>query len=438
MKAISADIPREGDNLFLMKVLYISYDGVLDPLGSSQVVPYLIGLSRKGIDFTLMTYEKKERLKDKVKLDKLKSLLTQHRIKWNYLVYHKSPTAPATAYDIVHGLYHACRIILSDKIKLIHARSFVGAIPALLAAKLFGVKFLYDNRGFYPEERVDGNIWKRNGVLFRFAKFCENKWLNYADHIVCLTYRAKEILQAKAIFKDKHDKIEVIPTCVDTEKFKASGKNNDLVGKFGFSDRFVFVYCGSIGTWYLLDEMLEFFKVAKTINPKVFFLILTGFADMVKQKITQKGLKLEDFYITYADYEDVPRWISSADAGLFFIAPAYSKISSCPTKFGEALACGIPVVINAGIGDTDLFVYKYMLGVVLESFTPKRFAEAAKQIFEMAGGDTAPSTRMRCRRFAEEFFGVEMAAEKYFSIYTKVYTKIKNPSKKIKCENRII
>lgn len=410
---------------FLMRILYISYDGALDPLGSSQIVPYLIGLSQKGINFTLLTYEKRECLKDKVKLGKFKSLLAQHRIKWHYLVYHKSPTAPATAYDIVHGLYHACRIILFDKIKLIHARSFVGAIPGLLAAKLSGVKFIYDNRGFYPEERVDGNIWKGNSVLFRLAKFCENKCLNYADWTVCLTHRAKEILRAKVIFRNKSDKITVIPACVDIEKFRTVVKNNDLVNKLGLRDRFVFVYCGSIGTWYMLDEMLEFFKVAKRINPKVFFLILTGFADVVKQKITQKGFSLDDFYITYVDYEEIPKWISLANASLSFIVPAYSKKSSCPTKFGETLACGIPVVINAAIGDTDFFVYKYKLGVVLESFTPEAFTDAAKQIFEMTGGNNTSLIQMRCRRFAEEFFGVKMAVEKYFLIYTKVYPKIK-------------
>lgn len=406
-----------------MKILYVSYDGTLDPLGASQIIPYLIGLSRKGVNFTLLTYEKRERLVDKIKLNRLKDLLREYQIKWKYLVYHKSPTVPATAYDIINGLRHICQIILTDKIKLIHARSFVGAIPALLAAKLFRVQLLYDCRGFYPEERVDGNIWKKDGILFKLAKFYEEKCLSYADWIVCLTYKAREIMQSKIYFRSEPDKIEVIPTCADTEKFKPRVKNPDLVTKLGLQDKFVFIYCGSIGTWYMLDEMLEFFKAAKTINPKSFFLILTDFGELVRQKIEQRGLNLNDFYITYVDYNEIHQWFSLADVGISFIAPAYSKKSSCPTKFAETLSCGIPMVINEGIGDTDLFVKKYKLGAVLEGLNPEAFAKAAKQIFDIASGSSAQLSKMRCRKFAEEFLGVRMAVDKYFSIYAKIYPK---------------
>src|SRR5205814_6316570 len=36
-------------------VLYISYNGMLDPLGQSQVIPYLKELSKLGVRFTLLS-----------------------------------------------------------------------------------------------------------------------------------------------------------------------------------------------------------------------------------------------------------------------------------------------------------------------------------------------------------------------------------------------
>ena len=42
-------------------VLYLSYDGMTDPLGQSQVLPYIIGLSQEGFQFTLISFEKKDR-----------------------------------------------------------------------------------------------------------------------------------------------------------------------------------------------------------------------------------------------------------------------------------------------------------------------------------------------------------------------------------------
>jgi hypothetical protein len=44
------------------RVLYISYNGMLDPLGQSQVIPYLRELSRLGVSFTLLSYERPEAL----------------------------------------------------------------------------------------------------------------------------------------------------------------------------------------------------------------------------------------------------------------------------------------------------------------------------------------------------------------------------------------
>ena len=34
------------------RVLFISYNGMLDPLGQTQVIPYLRGLAKRGVQFT--------------------------------------------------------------------------------------------------------------------------------------------------------------------------------------------------------------------------------------------------------------------------------------------------------------------------------------------------------------------------------------------------
>ena len=37
------------------RVLFISYNGMLDPLGQTQVLPYLRELGKKGVQFTLLS-----------------------------------------------------------------------------------------------------------------------------------------------------------------------------------------------------------------------------------------------------------------------------------------------------------------------------------------------------------------------------------------------
>lgn len=402
-----------------MNVLYISYDGALDPLGHSQIIPYLAGLSKNGISFTLLTYEKREKLNDLNKVARLSEYLRSNNIRWERLVYHKSPTLPATLYDIFRGTLRGIRIILKNDIDLIHARSFVGAMPALFLTKIFKCKLLYDNRGFYPEERVDGNIWKNNSLLYKAAKLCERICQENADWIVCLTGKAQNIIRALPYLKRK-DRVTVIPTCSDTDRFTVTPKNNQILKRLNLEDRFTFVYSGSIGTWYMLDEMLDFFKIAKQLHPKSFFLLLTSWVDLVKRKAKEKAIDPKDMHVEFVEYDNIPDWLSVADAGIFFIRPSYSKKSSCPTKFAEILACGLPVIINSGVGDTDTYVLKYDLGVVVKRFSDEEYRSAFKKIKEAVKSDGNRDYRYRCRKAAEDFFSLKSGIENYKNIYEKL------------------
>lgn len=45
----------------MINTLYISYDGMTDPLGQSQVLPYLSGIAAAGYKVTLISAEKEEK-----------------------------------------------------------------------------------------------------------------------------------------------------------------------------------------------------------------------------------------------------------------------------------------------------------------------------------------------------------------------------------------
>ena len=56
----------------MAKALYFSYDGLLDPLGQSQIVPYVSMISAAGHSLTIVSYEKVERTKKQIKLMEIK------------------------------------------------------------------------------------------------------------------------------------------------------------------------------------------------------------------------------------------------------------------------------------------------------------------------------------------------------------------------------
>ena len=68
-------------------VLYITYDGLLDPLGRSQILPYILGLSKKGFKFKIVSFEKIN--SDTSDLKKIQHLLSLRNIEWHRLNFKK-------------------------------------------------------------------------------------------------------------------------------------------------------------------------------------------------------------------------------------------------------------------------------------------------------------------------------------------------------------
>jgi glycosyltransferase involved in cell wall biosynthesis len=116
---------------------------------------------------------------------------------------------------------------------------------------------------------------------------------------------------------------------------------------------------------------------------------------------------------------EVPSYLSAADAGLSFIKRCFSKIASSPTKNAEYLACGLPLIINAGIGDSDALIDEWNAGVLLEDFTDAEYGEAQTFIEAMVA---RPDARQNARNVAERLFDLQtVGVERYAALYERVY-----------------
>jgi len=408
-----------------MKVLFISYNGATESLIKSQGIPYLKGLSKKGVGCVLMSFEKppKDILKYKKKIHELKQELDNHGIKWYRLGYHKWPSLPATVFDIFLGIALGVFVVISKKIDIIHGRATVPAAMAYAIARLTGRKFVYDERGLTAEEYIDGGMWKKNALSYRLTLYFEKKFLKNADGLIVLTQNIKDYLTDSnylSITGQVKKDIDVIPCCVDTERFNKNGMSTEgLRKKYNLSGKFIFLYTGSLGTWYLLDEMIDFFMAAKNVVGNAHFLILThADKEFVRRSCKDRGLSFGDVTIDQAEFEDMPNYIKLGDIGMFFIKPVLSKRSSCPTKFAEYLACGLPVIINSGIGDTDTIVEENKLGSVVNYFHNESYLDALNKSLKLLREKDMLSDR--CNKIAKDLFSLESGVSKYFDVYNKV------------------
>lgn len=381
----------------------------MEPLGQSQVLQYLKHLASDHA-ITLLTFEKPEDLADHGRLSALKSEAKQAGIDWRPLRYHKRPSALATAYDLALGLLFGSWLVLRKKICIIHARSYVPSVIALGLKKLFGVKYIFDMRGFWADERVDGGIWPKGSRLYRVAKWFEQRFFCAADTVVSLTHAGVEEIKQFPYLQGRLPSFVVIPTCTNLQMFilpTATTEPNDRPFTLG--------YVGSVGTWYLLDEMLRLFQCVRQRRPQARLLIINRNEHaLLRERLQQVGVPLDQVEIKAVEHRQVVNEMQRMDAGMLLIKPVFSKLASAPTKLGEFLACGVPCVGNTGVGDVGSILSAGPVGVVVSAFDDQALGQAVDELLALCAD---PAIATRCRRVAEQHFSLEQGVASYREIY---------------------
>lgn len=414
----------------LPHTLYLCYFGLREPLVQSQVLQYLREIKKGGIKVSLLTFETEpEKNWTQEQINEMRSQLASEGIDWDFLTYHKRPSAPATLYDVFCGAIYTWRKVRKEKIDVLHGRVHIPTMMALLAKKFsFGKKpkVLFDIRGFLPEEYTEGGNWTPDGKLFRAVKRVEKWLLRDSDGFVVLTEKARDILfpdSKETGFDSKNRPVEVIPCCVDVEKFAAvdAAAGTEMRKRLNVENRRVIVYVGSFGSkWYLPDETADLLGEAKKQRPETYAMILTQTSpDFIKPLLEAKGFTEKDYFIQKVAPSEIPKYLSAADAAISFIKPCYSKLASSPTKNAEYLACGLPMITNSGVGDTAEFTRDDQVGYVLDEFNTESYRTALSEIEKLS--INKPELAAKCKDSAKNRFDLAtVGGERYRRIYQRL------------------
>lgn len=419
----SEPVEQRTPSLAGRRVLFISYNGMLDPLGQSQVLPYLRQLAQRGVRFVLLSFEREIAFSrtGRERCETLRKELAGQNIEWHWLRYHQRPSVPATAYDVALGIRVAKRLVKERGIELVHARSHIPATIGLALKRRLGTKLIFDIRGLMAEEYADAEHWRETSIPYRLTKSMEAKILKAADGVVTLTEAVWPIIKMWPPLRQRTVVHEVIPTCTDLNLFKFDpDARAKLRREMRIEDAFVLVYSGSIDGWYLTETMAEFFSFMLKNKPNAHFLWLTpSRPERVSEVMNARGIGPGSFTVRSLQMRDVPSYLSACDVGIAFYKPGFSKLATSPTKYGEYLACGLPLIVNAGIGDSDALIKRESAGALVREFTEKEYAIALATIDSKMSDQE--STRTKSREIAERLFDVgTIGVNRYARLYEKV------------------
>jgi len=362
-----------------------------DPLGQSQVIPYLRGLAERGHQITVLSCEKRHHFA--LLHERCEAIFEDSGIEWHHVRYSKRPPVLSTYLDLARMRRIGKKLAKEKLFDIVHCRTVLAMLVGHSVARLQDARLIFDMRGFWADERVEGSLWSLSNPIYRrlynYFKRKEHQFFREADLVITLTERAKEFIQSPSYGAEGAEiarNVTVVPCCVDTDHFSPESVDPEIVSRhrkeLGLaSDPFVLTYLGSLGTRYMLGEMMRFFAVVRREDPGARFLIVTrGDPALIHSAASDSGVDPSAISIVSSTYEEIPNLIALADAAVFFIETGVSGKAVSPTKQAELMAMGVRVVCNSEIGDCDEIIGATGAGIIVDPLTDDTFLRAAVRL----------------------------------------------------------
>jgi glycosyltransferase involved in cell wall biosynthesis len=397
-----------------LDAVYAVYWSLRDPLAQSQSLPVLLGLARDEWRFGLVTFEQPQWRLAPAEAERERERLAGLGIDWRPHDYTKRPPVLSTAWDVWQGVSTLAGLVRTGGARLLHGR---GSIPCAMAQGALlrcRAKFFADADGPLSEEYVDAGIWGAGSLPHRVASGVEARALRVADKVAVLT----EVRRGEVAGLVGHD-VAVLPCGVDTAHFRPDpGARAARRAEIGAPDGArVLVYVGKAGGWYLSEEILDFARELRASSAQDWrLLVLTPDPpERFEVGARERGVPIR---VTRATRDEMPGWLSAADAAISFRKATPSQRASSPIKNGEYLSCGLPVVSTPGAGDYSELIERERVGVVVAGLDVPGYRSAARAL---EGLLAEPGLGERCRSVARTHAGLEeVVLPRYREIYREL------------------
>jgi glycosyltransferase involved in cell wall biosynthesis len=356
------------------RVTYLTVDSLAEGVGSSQVLPYVEGLARRGTPITLHSFERGSPAPEAA------SRLREAGVDWRVHRFGREGHVGGTV-RMLRGAWavrHA---------GLVHAR---GDLPGLAASLRRSRPFVWDMRGFWVDERIETGSIRRGSIVERLLRRSERRLARRSARVITLSRAAMSELRRR-YDDDVAGKVTVIPTCVDLGRFQMSPLPPDPT---------VVMLAGTLNVRYDVPLMVRFVERLRADRDVVF--------DVVTPAETPWAVELAraGAVMSSARPPEMPTILQRATVCLSVVQPfPGTETAQVPTKIAEALACGRPIVVNQGLGDLDEILAEFDCGVVLGA-SPAELDDAAARLDALLAD---PDTPARCRRAAETEFDLVSA-----------------------------
>jgi glycosyltransferase involved in cell wall biosynthesis len=324
-------------------ILFVTWDGPQVSYVESLFLPIFAGLQQNSIKFSILQFGWGES-------SRVEAACRRAGIAYRRVEIMRKFGAPGALASAVFGAFRVRRAIRDWNPTIIMPRSLFAGLAVLLGNYSCVFPMLFDADGLPADERVEAGIISPNSAAYRALILIERTMVQRSCHTIVRTEDAARILADRAGVD--RARFTVVSNGRDPTLFKPADPDSRLQIRKSLGmgdDDIVLVYAGSAGPQYRLDEMAKLIASLRQHLPTTRLLVLSGQCDVARRAI---GSKADEAIVRSVKPEDVPAYLSIADAALSLRSESLAMRAVSPVKIGEYLLCGLPLIGTLGIGNT--------------------------------------------------------------------------------------
>lgn len=208
-------------------------------------------------------------------------------------------------------------------------------------------------KDIFPQNAVDINLFKSNGIIDKFFRRKEKQLYKYSDYIGCMSpANVNFILNNNP--EIPNDKVEVNPNTIEPQEVDVSeSKKKEIRQKYKLpQNKSIYIYGGNLGKPQGIDFLIECIQKNEQ-NKDSYFLIVGSGTEFNKingyfEKVRPTNAKL----LKQLPKEDYELLANSCDVGLIFLDKRFT-IPNFPSRLLSYMQASMPV-LSATDSNTDI------------------------------------------------------------------------------------
>lgn len=233
------------------------------------------------------------------------------------------------------------------RVGIVHAASNSrNALPALIAARRVGAKFIYEVRGLWELTAASRFAGWETTERFELDRNLEVLASTSADYVLTITQGVAEELIRDGVSPDR---LALLPNAVDPLAFKPIPKNRPLMARLGLTDDdFTAVYAGSLVNYEGLDDLVMAIGILRQRDVPARLIIVGDGAvrSQLEALAAEQGLQRAVTFIGRVKPDEIEAYLSLADVVPIPRKPFKVCMVVSPLKPFEAMAMAKPVILS--------------------------------------------------------------------------------------------